>query len=163
MSKAQKNTIPTKYNHMNHIPVLNQGICCHRLDWFLDYFTAGSKLLKFTSTEGDSELLTNYQPVRILKDAFVVYQKHLLQILFFFIVAPCMLWLLLHRACCYDYCCTVHVVMIIVAPCMLLRLLLHRACCYDYCCTVHVVMIISFIPTHAHFLHTLKTPIDINT
>jgi len=32
-----------------------------------------------------------------------------------------------------------------------------------YCCTVHVVKIISFIPTHAHFLHTLKTPIHMNT
>ena len=28
---------------------------------------------------------------------------------------------------------------------------------------VHVLMIISFIPTHAHFLHTLKTLIHINT
>ena len=67
-----------------------------------------------------------------------------------FIVATCMLlrlFLLLHRACCYDY--------FFVAPCMLLRLflllhpaccydyflLLHRACCYDYCycCTVQVL------------------------
>jgi hypothetical protein len=78
---------------MNHIPVLNHGICCHRLDWFLDYFTAGSKLHKFGSTEGDSEPLTNYNSVRILKAAFVVYQKHPLQL--FFIVAPCMLLLLL--------------------------------------------------------------------
>jgi hypothetical protein len=52
---------------------------CHRLDWFLDYFTAGFKLHKFCSTERDSELLTNYEPVRILKDAFMVYQKHLSQ------------------------------------------------------------------------------------
>ena len=62
------------------------------------------------------------------------------------------------------FCCTVHVVTIIafiVAPCILLRLLLlllHRACCYDYrfyCCTVHVVTIIAFIPTHAH-IYTSK-------
>ena len=57
---------------MNHIPVLNQDMCCHR---FLDYFTAGSKLPKFGSTAGDSELLTNYKPVRILKDAFVIYKN----------------------------------------------------------------------------------------
>jgi len=80
MSKEQKtHTIPTKYNHLNHIPVLNQGMYCHRLDWFLDYFTTGSKLHKFGSAERDSELLTTYEPVGILKDAFVVYQKHLLQ------------------------------------------------------------------------------------
>jgi hypothetical protein len=80
MSKAQeKSTIPTKYNHLNHIPVLSQDISCHRLDWFLEYFTTGCKFHKFGSTECDSELLTNYELVRILKDAFVVYQKHLLQ------------------------------------------------------------------------------------
>ena len=54
-------------------------MCCHRLVWFLEYFTKGSKLHKFGSTERESELLTNYQPVSILKDVFVVYQKHLFQ------------------------------------------------------------------------------------
>ena len=131
-----------------------------RFDVFEEYYSHISFCIHFICTSGSSFPTANAWKCHLFHNINIfIYNSLLLEIhnhvlekivgVFFYFC----IFLLLHRACCYDnfYCCTVHVVAIIfiVAPRMVLRLflLLQRACCYDYfyCCTVHDVTIIFIV------------------